>query len=144
MKPTYIAGTIITLCALGYMFWPTAQQSDQNMPLANSSDAAMVEVTLPDAFSANAQVGQQVFDAKCAMCHAVNADGREGVAPPLVHKIYEPGHHGDESFQLAAAIGVRAHHWSFGNMPPVEGITRGDVAMIIEYVRELQRANGIN
>jgi len=29
-------------------------------------------------------------------------------------------------------------------MPPVEGLTQGDVKMIAGYVRELQRANGIN
>jgi hypothetical protein len=58
--------------------------------------------------------------------------------------IYEPGHHGDESFQRAAAQGVRAHHWRFGNMPPVEGVTRSDVKMIISYVRDLQRATGIH
>jgi len=41
-------------------------------------------------------------------------------------------------------MGVRGHHWPFGDMPPVEGVTRGDVTMIIAYIRELQRANGIN
>ena len=66
-----------------------------------------------------------------------------GVAPPLIHKIYEPSHHGDESFQRAVAVGVRAHHWKFGNMPAIEGLTRGDVKAIIAYVRELQEANGI-
>ena len=69
--------------------------------------------------------------------------GQEEVAPPLVHIIYEPGHHGDESFQRAVALGVRAHHWRFGNMAPVEGLTREDVALIVAYIRELQRANGI-
>jgi hypothetical protein len=62
----------------------------------------------------------------------------------LVHIIYEPSHHGDESFQRAAAMGVQGHHWSFGNMPPVEGIASADVTMIVAYVRELQRANGID
>jgi hypothetical protein len=28
-------------------------------------------------------------------------------------------------------------------MPPVEGLTRGDVAMVVAYIREIQRANGI-
>ncbi|MBV1864502.1 MAG: cytochrome c, partial [Rhodobacteraceae bacterium] len=73
-----------------------------------------------------------------------NAGGRDGLAPPLVHKIYEPSHHGDMSFLLAAQNGVRAHHWPFGNMPPVAGVTRGDVVGIVSYIRELQRENGIN
>jgi len=67
-----------------------------------------------------------------------------GVAPPLVHKIYEPNHHGDMAFLMAARNGVRAHHWKFGNMPPVEGITDAEVITIVAYVRALQRANGIN
>ena len=29
-------------------------------------------------------------------------------------------------------------------MPPVKGLTRGDVAMIVAYIREVQRANGID
>jgi hypothetical protein len=28
-------------------------------------------------------------------------------------------------------------------MPPVEGLTDGDLKMVVAYVRELQRANGI-
>ncbi len=41
--------------------------------------------------------------------------------PRLVHKIYEPNHHADFAFQRAAAQGVKAHHWKFGNMPKIEG-----------------------
>ncbi|MEL6680393.1 MAG: cytochrome c [Pseudomonadota bacterium] len=106
-------------------------------------DLALVEIRLPDRLSAEAEMGRRAFEAKCAVCHGINAVGQYGGGPPLVHKIYEPGHHGDESFQRAVAVGVRAHHWPFGNMPPVEGLTRGDVAMITAYVRTLQRANGI-
>ena len=84
------------------------------------------------------------FEAKCASCHGVNAAGKDGLAPPLIHKIYEPSHHADESFQRAVALGVQAHNWRFGNMLAIEGLTRGDVTMIITYIRELQRANGIN
>jgi len=46
---------------------------------------------------------------------------------------------------LAARNGVRAHHWPFGNMPPVEQrLTDGELGAIVAYVRELQRANGID
>ena len=105
--------------------------------------AAIASVAVPGSLSARAQTGRKIYDANCASCHGRNAAGQVGVAPPLVHIIYEPGHHGDESFQRAVARGVRAHHWRFGNMPPVEGLTRRDAAAVIAYVRELQRANGI-
>ena len=103
----------------------------------------MVSVTVPETLSARARLGLKTYEASCAACHGRNAAGQDGVAPPLVHVIDEPGHHGDESFQRAVARGVRAHHWRFGDMPPVEGLTRRDVAAVVAYVRELQRANGI-
>lgn len=105
---------------------------------------AIAQVVVPDKLSANAQLGKRVFDGACAVCHGTNAAGQNGVAPPLVLKIYEPSHHGDEAFLRAAKNGVTAHHWRFGNMPPVAGLTDGDVKMVVAYVRELQRANGIN
>jgi len=104
----------------------------------------IVSVALPDTLSENARIGKVGFEAKCSACHGVNVAGQNGVAPPLVHKIYEPNHHGDESFWITTQNGVRAHHWQFGNMAPVEGLTRGNVKMIVAYEREFQRENGIN
>ena len=88
------------------------------------------------------QVGETKFKANCAVCHGERGVGTDH-GPPLVHKIYEPNHHGDQAFQMAAAIGVRAHHWSFGNMPKIEAVMPNDVADIIAYVRWLQRQAGI-
>ena len=103
---------------------------------------ATVDVKMP-ALSATAKAGQVLFSANCAACHGANGGGTDS-GPPLVHSIYEPNHHGDESFQLAVAQGVRAHHWNFGDMPPQPDVNAGAVGQIIAYVRELQRANGIN
>ncbi|MCQ0092988.1 cytochrome c [Roseovarius sp. M141] len=105
---------------------------------------AMVAVTVPASLSEQEEIGKRAYDAVCASCHGENAQGKEGTAPPLVHKIYEPSHHADMAFVLAAQNGVRAHHWKFGNMPPVKGVTQADVLNIIAYVRVLQRENGIN
>lgn len=104
----------------------------------------IVAVQIPTELSEIAMIGQRGFDTKCSSCHGENAVGKNGVAPPLIHKIYEPSHHGDESFQRAVAMGVRAHHWKFGNMPAIDGLTRADVKAITEYVRELQRYNNID
>jgi mono/diheme cytochrome c family protein len=86
--------------------------------------------------------GQGKFAAHCARCHGEGGVGTKQ-GPPLVHKIYEPNHHGDAAFQRAASSGVRAHHWNFGDMPKVEGVTAEDVTEIIRYVRWLQRQAGI-
>lgn len=88
------------------------------------------------------QQGAQVFAAKCAVCHGAGGVGTDK-GPPLIHKIYEPGHHDNGSFYRAVRQGVRAHHWQFGDMPPVAGVSDGEVERIIAYVRERQRAAGI-
>lgn len=106
------------------------------------SQTASVNVVVP-VLTGQAQAGKALFDANCAECHGANAAGTADAGPPLVHKIYEPNHHGDLAFQLAARNGVRAHHWPFGNMPAVPGVTEQDVDKIVVYVRSLQKANGI-
>jgi hypothetical protein len=60
-----------------------------------------------------------------------------------VHKIYESNHHGDAAFQRAAAQGVRAHHWNFGDMPKITSVTPADVDDIVKYIRTLQHQAGI-
>ncbi len=100
-------------------------------------------ISVPETLSAPAYFGQIAFERACSSCHGKNGAGGTGKGPPLVHPIYEPGHHGDPSFHRAAMAGVRSHHWDFGDMPPVEGITDETVTLILTYVRELQRANGI-
>lgn len=132
-KPLVIVA-IVDVAA--YALWPAKASQTTNTALA--------EVIVPATLSDNAQIGKTAYDANCASCHGINGAGQDGVAPPLIHKIYEPSHHGDEAFQRAAALGVQAHHWQFGNMAPVAGLTRGDVGMIVAYIREVQHANGIN
>ena len=88
------------------------------------------------------QVGETKFNANCASCHGKQAAGTDH-GPPLVHKIYEPNHHGDPAFQRAAANGVKAHHWEFGDMPKIGGVTPEDVDQIVKYVRWLQTQAGI-
>lgn len=61
----------------------------------------------------------------------------------MLHKVYEPSHHGDAAFQMAAKYGVRAHHWQFGDMKPVPAVTPDEVAHITAYVRAEQRKVGI-
>jgi len=105
---------------------------------ASSSKQAMSQGPVPAEF----QSGEAKFNASCSMCHGQRASGTDH-GPPLVHKIYEPSHHGDAAFQLAAANGVRAHHWEFGNMPKIEGVTPEDVDQIVKYIRWLQKQAGI-
>lgn len=61
----------------------------------------------------------------------------------MLHKVYQPSHHSDMAFQMAVKNGSRAHHWNFGDMKPVEGVTADEVAHITAYVRMQQRKAGI-
>lgn len=114
------------------------------MLAACESEATNPEAGKPavSATPAEFQAGEAKFSANCAACHGVRGVGTKQ-GPPLVHKIYEPNHHGDVAFQRAAENGVRAHHWEFGNMPKIEGVTASDVDHIIRYVRWLQREAGV-
>jgi mono/diheme cytochrome c family protein len=100
------------------------------------------EVAVDTAEEADPARGQELFQNNCAACHGEMADGTSS-GPPLVHEVYEPGHHSDESFQIAVAQGTPQHHWDYGPMPPVGGLDRQDVADITAWIRDLQREAGI-
>ena len=90
----------------------------------------------------NASKGKGLYEKNCASCHGPDLNGSDK-GPPMLHKIYEPSHHGDAAFQMAAKNGVRAHHWKFGDMAPVPAVTPDDVAHIVAYIRMEQRKAGI-
>ncbi|MHA1554800.1 MAG: c-type cytochrome [Alphaproteobacteria bacterium] len=136
-KSLLFVALLLVLAGAGWAFWPRPSENT-----GDQASRAMVEVKLPASFSAREKQGKALFDESCAVCHGGSAAGSDS-GPPLVHKIYEPGHHGDAAFVLAAARGVRAHHWRFGDMPAQEGVNRASAEVIVSYVRALQRANGI-
>lgn len=153
-KLGYFIGLVL-LIGSGVLIWLVSQPPSELAPQSGrqvtdagsvgvAEGAPLVQIALPETLSTDAQMGQRAFDGACAACHGVNAVGQNGIAPPLVFKTYEPGHHPDEAFQRAVQNGVQAHHWNFGNMPPIKGLTRAEVQYITEYIRELQRANGID
>jgi len=101
-----------------------------------------VDVTVPP-LSEMATEGRATYDASCAGCHGRNGAGTNK-GPPLVHDIYNPGHHSDAAFFRAAKQGVRQHHWPYGNMPPRPEVSDKQLTAIVRYIRELQEANGIS
>ncbi len=109
--------------------------------LSGPKSGLPIEVEVP-ILSPEAKLGEAVFSENCLVCHGLNAAGSDH-GPPLVYNTYNPGHHADGAFYMAARSGVRQHHWKFGNMPAQPNVTPTDVKKIVTYVRELQRANGI-
>ena len=124
---------VIVLAALGWMIFGSGSRTPTT---ANATVTAPI-------LSGTAAEGAALFTRYCIECHGENAGGSDK-GPPLIHKYYEPSHHPDQAFLVAALYGARQHHWQFGNMPPVEGITEDEVIRIITFARAVQRANGIN
>lgn len=101
--------------------------------------AALTALTIP---SQHAE-GEALFEASCLSCHGPRASG-SAEGPPLVDMVYRPNHHADAAFHLAVVRGVPAHHWRFGDMEPVSGVTPEMTQRITDYVRWLQRQVGID
>ena len=85
--------------------------------------------------------GAALYQAKCASCHGTDLRGTD-LGPSHLSSVYEPGHHSDVAFVLAVQRGSAAHHWRFGAMPPIEGLTEDDITAIVAFVRETQRIEG--
>ena len=120
-------------CEMGTPPEPPAKQPQPGAVSENHSEGKALE---------RFGKGEMLFNSHCARCHGSRAVGTDQ-GPPLVAKVYEPSHHGDASFHLAAQNGVRAHHWSFGDMPRIEGVSAAEVEEIIGYVRWVQRQAGV-
>lgn len=118
-----------------YSFWTNANDQQSAQEAYEAAGATSLSQT--------AEKGRLAFNQNCATCHGRDAKGGAS-GPSLIHKIYEPSHHGDGSFHLAVQRGVQQHHWKFGNMPPQPQVDTADVDNIIAFVREAQRAVGIN
>ena len=151
MNKTILIGSGAILVAAIAAFWWMVAPADRSTPVVDTAKhgagsaapaPAADSVIIPQ-LSQIAQSGEIAFNENCVSCHGVNAAGTDQ-GPPLIHKIYEPSHHADFAFSMAAKNGVTSHHWRFGNMPPVEGITDAKIRWITAYVREIQAANGIN
>ena len=136
--------TLVCLAAAGLsaiaLACTGAEETTPLVPDSPTPDA--VTVSNARTVSPAYQAGKELFGANCAQCHGATATGTD-FGPPLVHRLYVPSHHPDFSFQAAVTNGVITHHWFFGDMPPVPGLSEADVDNIICYVRKLQRDGGL-
>ncbi len=108
-----------------------------------NAQAQTMQIPKPSAgLMPNPALGKKLYGVHCASCHGADLKGSDK-GPPMLHKVYEPSHHSDAAFQLAAKNGVRAHHWKFGDMLPVPAVTPDDVAHVTAFIRAEQRKVGI-
>lgn len=85
--------------------------------------------------------GAEVYESSCASCHGADLRGTDE-GPSHLSIVYEPGHHTDDSFRSAIANGAQQHHWTFGDMKPVEGLSETDIEDVIAFVRSEQQRQG--
>lgn len=85
--------------------------------------------------------GEPLYSAECAECHGSDLRGTDQ-GPSHLSIIYAPGRHVDFAFQRAIQLGSPQHHWSFGPMKSVEGLSDDDIAAITAFIRENQRIQG--
>lgn len=85
--------------------------------------------------------GATVYEARCASCHGEDLRGTDE-GPSQLSIVYEPGHHGDDAYRSAIRNGARQHHWGFGDMPAIEGITDDQIELVIGYIRSEQERSG--
>jgi len=104
------------------------------MPLVGVQLRAAEQIVIPFQLGQ----GQLLYEENCSSCHGIDLTG-SNKGPPLLHSFYKPSHHGDKAFYRAALQGVRQHHWEFGDMPPVEGMTQKKMDKVVPYVRYYQQ-----
>ena len=132
VAPMIIAGAVLAVVALVAL----GGTSSPRDPMTGENEFS-IAVQDPELVTE----GGNLYRASCASCHGLDLQGT-GVGPSLLSVVYQPGHHSDDSFRLAALNGVPAHHWKFGDMAPVPALSEEDMTRIIAFVRENQRIEG--
>jgi mono/diheme cytochrome c family protein len=102
-------------------------------------DAADFAVPAQDAELVAA--GEAIYQATCSSCHGSDLRGT-GQGPSHLSAVYRPSHHSDAAFLLAVKVGAAEHHWRFGAMDPIPGLTDEDIAAVTAFVRDRQRNEG--
>ncbi len=140
-KLNLIGGGAILLVVVTAVWWAKSSSNDRDQAIEASELPSSQSIVVPE-LSPAALSGETAFNASCATCHGTNAAGTDQ-GPPLIHPFYPTKRHADFAFVMAVKSGVRSHHWRFGSMPPVEGVSDAEIQSIITYIREIQAANGI-
>ena len=121
----------------------TSDATDLLTPPSEPASAPTAAAPAPSTTEAGLAVpdGAAVYQQYCAECHGVDLRGTDK-GPSQLSIVYEPNHHGDYAYRVAIREGTREHHWWFGDMPPVEGITDLEIEKVISFIRAEQQRLG--
>jgi mono/diheme cytochrome c family protein len=109
---------------------------------AEADAEEMLDVVVP-ALDGAAATGQGAFLRVCAPCHGPNGGGLDLLGPPLVSDLYGPAERSDLDIVLAIQLGHAEDMWTFGPMPPAEGLAQEEVGPVVEFLRQMQLANAV-
>lgn len=85
--------------------------------------------------------GATVYEQNCASCHGSDLRGT-AQGPSQLSIVYEPNHHSDDAYRAAIRNGAPQHHWAFGNMPAIQGISDDEIELVIQFIRQQQETFG--
>lgn len=85
--------------------------------------------------------GAEVYATQCASCHGEDLQGTDR-GPSHLSVVYEPSHHPEAAFRSAIRNGSPQHHWEFGPMPPIPGLSDDEIDAVIAFVRSEQQRRG--
>lgn len=89
-----------------------------------------------------AEPGAAAYQSNCASCHGADLRGTDK-GPSHLSIVYEPNHHGDDSFRSAILNGAQQHHWTFGDMAAIPGLADDEIDDVIAYIRSEQMRQGV-
>ena len=126
MPAMWVRGIAAAACAVLFGACGTSDPADIAVP---AQDAELVAA------------GEAVYQAACSICHGSDLRGTDR-GPSHLSAVYRPNHHSDAAFLLAIKVGAAEHHWRFGAMEPIPGLTDEDIAAVTAFVRDRQRTEG--
>jgi mono/diheme cytochrome c family protein len=138
VRAVTIVGAVLVVMILAVVFLAPRRK----LPSSPWASAPPVPKVAGTAVPVALARGKALFERNCMECHGPGAKGSDK-GPPLVHRLYEPNHHADVAFILAVQRGVKEHHWNFGDMASLPGVSRDQTSLIVVYLRDLQRKAGI-
>ncbi|CAC9585490.1 hypothetical protein BHECKSOX_2191 [Bathymodiolus heckerae thiotrophic gill symbiont] len=123
MKKTFL---IIMILMFGFFAWLNSEKATRNSVFPDSN------------YKSSIYQGEAVYQSNCVGCHGGSLLGTEK-GPSLLEDVYKSSHHADLSFYYAINDGVRQHHWQFGDMPAIKGLSPEGISDITAYVRHKQK-----